>query len=339
MTDFADALEQELLRAARRHAERRPAVAVLRQGAGLVPALLAVILALAIGIGAISTLREGHRSQTGATTHGRPTVVQRVVGQYAFFRRRQTVADRALFRSRRSRLLPAHTLRALVRQVATVAGHKVFVALTLVRDRVTGYEITVGDRGLSIATFTPFPLRGALPVGEQLGRRAVWLVPDSVTGAVFTDYSGHVITRAPYRNVVSAPVDISNGLTAYTGSRKLATVLAPVARIRLFSPSGTSSGSGEAFISRTTGEGLQADILVKGVRLGRGIRLDLWLYQDPAHKHLLGSKVGAPLWPHNELIGTAALPYNYRAYSDLLVTSHNGQTRPGKILFEGRIKH
>jgi hypothetical protein len=300
----------------------------------LAPAFVSVFVALAIGFGAIVMLRASHRVPTQPAAASHRSVVQRVVARYAVFRRPQTAADLAL----KTRLLPAHTVRSLVRRVATIDGHKVYVALTLNHSRLTGWIITTEHHGAGEGDFEPFPLHGALPQGEQLGRQSIWFVPDSVTKAVFRDYGSHVVTRTPHDNIVSAPFDVSDGITVYAGSRQIAAVTVPVAEIRLVRRSASSAAGGQAFISKTTGEGLQIDILANGVRLKLGTHLDLWLYRDQARKRFLGASVAPPYWPHNRLIGTAQLPQNYRSYSEVLITSHSdSRTSLGKIWFEGNI--
>lgn len=295
-----------------------------------------VLAPVAVAVFAFSVLgHHAHRASAGKPAAGSyPAVVQRVVAAYAVFRRPQTAADRAI----PHRLLPEHALPALVRHLTTKDGHAVFVALSLYRSHLTGWTLTTEHKGLGEGSFTPFPLRGAQPPSEEIGRRWVGFVPDSVTRIVWNSYSGDVVATRPHHNVVYGPIPaFSYGATYYAGSRQLAQVLVPAGLVRLAAPPGASTATGQAAISTTNGT-TSMQISARQVPAGPS-HYDVWLYSNPGHEHFLGSRVGPAAWPHNTLYGNAALPANYRSYRRLLVTLQTSSkpTVPGKIVLEGNI--
>jgi hypothetical protein len=301
-------------------------------------AAASVLVSVGIAVVALGDLghHAHHASAVKPAAGSYPAVVQRVVADYAIFRRPQTAADRAL----RHGDLPEHALPALVRHLTTKDGHSVFVALSLYRSHLTGWLITTERRGVGQGSFTPFPLRNAQPPSEEIGRRSVEFVPDSVTRVVWNSYSGDVVTTRPHHNVVYGPIPaFSYGATFYAGSRQLAQVLVTVGLVRLAAPSGTSTATGQAAISKTNGT---TSMQISAFHVPAGPRhYDVWLYSNPGHQHFLGSRVGPALWPHNTLYGNAAPPDNYRSYRQLLITLQTSSkpTAPGKIVLAGNIPH
>ena len=295
-----------------------------------------VLVSVAVVVVALSAL--GHHAHRGSAVKpaagSYPAVVQRVVAEYAIFRRPHTAADRAI----PHRSLPEHALAALVRHVETKDGHSVFVVLSLYRSHLTGWLLTTEHEGLSQSSFTPFPLRNAQPPSEEIGRRSVGFVPDSVTRVVWNSYSGVVVTTRPHHNVVYGPIPaFSYGATFYAGTRQLAQVLVPIGLVRLAAPSGTSTGTGQATISKTNGT---TSMQISAYHVPAGPRhYGLWLYSSPGHQHFLGFRVGPALWPHNTLYGNAVPPDNYRSYRQLLITRQTSSkpTAPGKIVLQGNI--
>jgi hypothetical protein len=295
-----------------------------------------VLVSVAVVVVALSALgRHAHRASAVKPAAGSyPAVVQRVVAEYAVFRRPQTAADRAIPR----RNLPEHALPALVRHVTTKDGKSVFVALSVYRSHLAGWMLTTEHKGLGEGSFTPFPLRNAQPPSEEIGRRSVGFVPDSVTRVVWNSYSSVVVTTRPHHNVVYGPIPaFSYGATYYAGSRQLAQVLVPVGLVRLAAPSGMSTATGEAAISKTNGAtSMQIDVhQVHGAHGHYG----LWLYSNPGHQHFLGFDVGPALSPHDTLYGAASCPRNYRSYRELLITRQTSSkpTAPGTIVLEGNV--
>ena len=295
-----------------------------------------VLVSVAVVVVALSALghHAHHDSAVKPAAGSYPAVVQRVVAEYALFRRRQTGSDRAI----PHRYLPEHALPTLVRHLTTRDGDSVFVALSFNRSHLTGWLLTTEHRGLSESSFIPFPLRNALPPSEEIGGRSVAFVPDSVTRVVWNSYSGNVVTTRPHHNVDYGPIPaFSYGATFYAGSRQLAQVLVPVGLVRLAAPSGTSTATGEAAISKTDGTtSMQIDAhRVQGAHGHYG----LWLYSNPGHQQFLGFDVGAALSPHDTLYGTVSPPGNYRSYRELLITRQTSSKprAPGTIVLEGNI--
>jgi hypothetical protein len=295
-----------------------------------------VLVSVAVVVVALAAL--GHHanrpSAVKPAASGYPAVVQRVVAEYALFRRPQSAVDRAVPHD----YLPEHALPALVRHVETEDGHSVFVALSLYRSHLTGWLLTTEHRDLSQSSFTPFPLRNAQPPAEEIGRRWVAFVPDSVTRVVWNSYSGNVVTTRPQHNVVYGPLPaFSYGATYYAGPRQLAQVQVPVGLVRLAAPTGTSAATGQAAISKTNGT-TSVQIDARRVRGAHG-HYGLWLYSNPGHQHFLGFDVGRALSPHDTLVGNASPPRNYRSYRELLITRQTSgkPTAPGTIVLEGNI--
>jgi hypothetical protein len=295
-----------------------------------------VLASVAVAVFALSDL--GHHAHRASTVKpaadSYPAVVQSVVAEYALFRRPQTAPDRAI----PHRYLPEHALPALVRHVTTKDGHSVFVALSLYRSHLTGWLLTTEHPGLGEGSFTPFPLRNAQPPSEEIGRQSVAFVPDSVTRVVWNSYSGDVVTTRPHHNVVYGPIPaFSYGGTFYAGSRPLAQVLVPDGLIRLAAPSGTSTATGQATISKTNGT-TSMQIAARRVPGAHG-HYGLWLYSNPGHQQFLGFDVGPALSPRDTLYGNASPPGNYRSYRELLITRQTSSkpTAPGTIVLEGNI--
>jgi hypothetical protein len=293
-----------------------------------VPVVVAIVALSVLG-------RNAHRPSAVKPAAGLyAPVVQRVVAEYAIFRRPQTAADRAI----PDRYVPQHALPALVRHLTTKDGQSVFVALSWYRSHLTGWLLTTEHPGVGQDSFTPFPLRNALPPSEEIGRRSVGFVPDSVTRVVWTNYSGDVVTTRPQHNVVYGPIPaFSYGATFYAGSRRLAQLLVPDALVQLTAPPGTSTATGQVAISTTNGT-TSMQISAHQVPGAHG-HYDVWLYSNPGHQYFLGSGVGAALAPHNTLYGNATPPDNYRSYRHLLITlpTSGKHVAPGKIVLEGNI--
>jgi hypothetical protein len=295
-----------------------------------------VLVAVAVVVGALSAL--GGHAQRGSAVKpaagGYPAVVRRVVAEYALFRRAQTAADRVIPR----RDLPEHALRALVRHLTTQDGHSLFVALSVHGSHLTGWLVTTEHKGLSQSSFTPFPLGKAQPPSEQIGRRWVAFVPDSVTRVDWNNDSDNVVRTRPHDNVVDGPIPaFSYGATYYAGSRQLSQVLVPVGLVRLAAPSGTSAATGQAAITKTNGTtSMQID--AHQVHRAHG-HYGLWLYTNPRHQHFFGFEVGAALAPPGTIVGDASPPRNYRSYRQLLITRQTSRnpTAPGTIVLEGNI--
>ena len=294
------------------------------------------LVPVAVAILALSDLaHHAHRPSAVKPTAGLyASVVQRVVAEYAIFRRPQTAADRAI----PNRDLPEHALHALVRHVTIKDGHSVFVALTWYRSHLTGWMLTTEHPGVSQGGFTPFPLHNAQPPSEEIDRRAVGFVPDSVTRVVWSNYSGDVVTTHPHDNVVYGPIPaFSYGATYYAGSRPLAQVLVPDGLVRLTAPTGTSTATGQVAISTTNGTtSMQIDAhRVQGAHGHYGV----WLYSNPGHQQFLGFDVGPALSPRDTLYGNVSPPGDYRSYRELLITRQTSSkpTAPGTIVLEGNI--
>lgn len=305
-------------------------------GIGGIVVVASVLVPVAIAILALSDLAHHAPRPSAAKPTGGPyaSVVQRVVAEYAIFRRPQTAADRAI----PNRYLPEHAVPALVRHVTTKDGHSVFVALSWYRSHLTGWLVTTEHPGVGQGSFTPFPLHNAQPPSEEIGRRAVGLVPDSVTRVVWSNYSGDVVITHPHDNVVYGPIPaFSYGATYYAGSRPLAQVLVPDGLVRLTAPSGTSTATGQVAISTTNGT-TSMQISASHVLDAHG-HYDVWLYSNPGHQYFLGSRVGPALLPHNTLYGNATPPDNYRSYRQLLITlpTSSKHMAPGKIVLQGNI--
>jgi len=304
---------------------------------GLFTAVL-VLVSVAIAVVALGALgHHAHHNPAVKPSATNPPVVQRVIAAYAIFRRPQTAADGALL----PRELPLGRA-VLLRHLTTIDGHAVFVALTMYHSRLTGWVITKQGRGAhkgaGAGDFAPFPLRKDLPPMVIVGRRWVSFVPDSVTRVVWKSYGGEVVTTHPHDNVVYGPAVY--GATFYAGSRQLIEEMVPVAEFRLTAPRGTSSATGEASISMTTGLGTQVDISAHNVLRYRRT-YGAWLYDAPGHEHFLGSSIGTAIWPHHTLYGWASLPKNYRSYRELLITVQASRKPavPGEVVLKGDIPH
>lgn len=339
---FRDELPAPPIELVLRRLERETAPPSIKRWRGRAPSIgwifvaASALVPVAVAILALSDLAHHARRPSAV----KPTAglyasdVQRVVAEYAIFRRPQTAADRAI----PNRYLPEHALPALVRHVTTKDGHSVFVALTWYRSHLTAWLLTTEHPGFGESSFTPFPLDNAQPPSEEIDRRAVGFVPDSVTRVVWSNYSGDVVTTHPHDNVVYGPVPaFSYGATYYAGSRPLAQVDVPDGLVRLTAPSGTSTATGQVAISTTNGT-TSMQISARQV-LGAHGHYDVWLYSNPGHQYFLGSRVGAALWPHNTFYGNATPPNNYRTYRQLLITlpTSSKPTAPGKIVLEGNI--
>lgn len=299
---------------------------------GAVFVAASVLVTVAVVIVALAALGHPlHRDSAVKSAAGDyPALVQRVVADYAIFRRPQTAADRDIARG----YLPEHALPGLVRHVTTRDAQSVFVSLTFYRARVTAWLLT--NRG-SESSFTPFPLRAAQPPFEDIGGRSLAIVPDSVTRIVWSNYAGTVVTTHPEHNIVYGPLLPTYGATLYAGSRQLDQVSVPVALVRLAAPAGTSTATGEAAISQTNGA-ISMQIDAHRVHHAHG-RYGLWLYSNPGHQQYLGLDVQRALSPRDTLVGDATPPRNFRSYRQLLVTRQTGSkpTAPGTVILEGEI--
>lgn len=333
MIDFEDALEQELVRAARRRS--RVHSRALRRGVSLAPVLVSVTLALVIGAGAVLTLRTSHQGTAKPARGGYPAVVRRVIAEYAIFRRPQTAADRAVAR----KWLPTHTLWGLVRRVASRDGQATYVLLTLNHTHLGGQLMDTGlaphGHGSDSLTFTPVPLRNSTP-GSSIGRRQLVFVPDQVTRVVWKDYLNVVLTTRARQNVAYGPTSrLPWGFTTYAGSRQVDQEDIPEADIRLAATSGSSTATGQAEVSETNGIS-NIQLYVRHVMTGHR-RYGIWLYSSRRHERYLGHEIGPVIWPHHSLFGSAAVPPNYRSYRELLITlqTRGNVTAPGKIVLQG----
>ena len=185
-----------------------------------VVAAASLIVSLVVLTGAVALLgRAHHGSSMKPAAGGNPAVVQRVIANYAIFRRPQAPADLALpQRDRPERAL-------LLRRLTTRGGPPMFVALTLHHSHVTGWLITKEGVGAGGGDFTPFPLRKDLPPMVEVGpgnrpgtRRWLAFVPDSVTRVVWNSYGGKVVTTHPHDNVVYGPLPAyAYGASFYAG--------------------------------------------------------------------------------------------------------------------------
>jgi hypothetical protein len=338
--DFEDALEHELVRAARTTAQRRSRgrYEAVRRGISVAPVLVSLTVALLIGASAVLTLRASHQDTSKPAQRADPSALRRVVAEYAIFRRPQNAADRTIAR----KWLPTHTVWGLVRRVATRGGQALYVLLTLDHARLGGQLINTGlapnGLGASFLTFTPAPLRNSTPAGS-FGRTQLVFVPDQITRVVWKNYLNAVLTTHPHHNIAYGPtLRLPWGFTTYAGSRQVDQEDVPLAHIKLSPLSGTSSATGQAEISETNSR-LTIQLYADHIKTNHR-RYGIWLYSSPRHELYLGHQIGPVIWPHTSLVGvTPTLPHNYRSYRHLLITVQPSRkpTSPGRVLLAGNI--